>query len=148
MTRSNPASPSRRWLTMTTDCHARRTCEVAQDRFRGGVVQVGHRLVEQQHRPPGQKAPGQSDPRPFSSGHAAAVRADDGVQSLPEPGEPLGQTCPPQGLDELRIGRPGPGQPKVGAQGGGEQVRLVVQDGEHRRACPSSTARASWSPRR
>ena len=46
-------------------------------------------------------------------------------------GEPGGQTRPVQSVDELRIGRSWSRQCKVGAQGGCEQVRLVVKDGEH-----------------
>src|SRR5665648_1034234 len=78
----------------------RGTGEVAHDRLRGGVIQVGHRLGEQQHRSPGKQGPSQSEPCPFSAGNTATARPDAGVQALVELGEPLGQTCPVQGFDE------------------------------------------------
>jgi hypothetical protein len=53
-----------------------------------------------------------------------------------ELGEPLSQSGPGQGLDEIRICRPESSQGQVGAQGGTEQVRLVIEHGERLSCLP------------
>jgi len=81
------------------------------------MVQVCHRLVEEQDRSLGDQSPSQPEPRALSPGDTASAGTDGRVESLSEVGEPLAQTCPVHGLDELRIRGARSRQLEVGPQG-------------------------------
>ena len=117
MISSTWSSPSSSWVMSRVARPAVSGQQVGGQRGAGFGVQVGGRLVEDQHGRVGEQRPGQREPLPFAAGHGGPVRADRGVPAPRKRIDPGQQPGPGRGGRQLVVGGAGPGQPQVVADG-------------------------------
>ena len=102
---------------------------VVEDGGCGGVVEVRRGLVEQHQRAVGEHGTRDAEPGPLAAGHPTTAAAQPGLETVGQAGEPGAEAGalerpPDRGVVGVRAG-----QAQVRAHGGGEHVRLVVDDG-------------------
>ena len=106
-------------------------CEhVADELARGVRIEMGRRLIEDEHRRVREQRTRDDDPLPLSPGQLATALADPRVDAVGEPLDPVPDPRAAQRLRELMWSSAGTPQQHVVADRRREQVRLLAGDGD------------------
>ena len=95
-------------------------------------VEMGRRLVEHEHRRIREKRPRDDESLPLTAGELQSLFSDERVEAGRKRLDPVVEPGTAQGIEELAVGRVGPGEPQVLADRRVEYVGFLA--GERERA--------------